>query len=172
MSTKIKLTPESLISELRKHNFGVLGTVSRRGRPQATGVVYCTSAKGNPLALYVMTARETKKVRNIMRNPNVSFVVTIPRTIFTFAPMNCIQFQGNAIILEAQDIEALKSFRSTRMGRMFLGMFEKMSPEETGTVCFVKIIPHSIIHTFGIGISMIDMLRNLGQAQGKVTFTE
>lgn len=158
------------MKELRRRSFGILGTVSRDGRPHATGVAYVASAIGKPLAMYVVTDTGTKKVRNITHNPNVSFVIPIPRTLMTMVPMSCIQFQGKARILAAGDTGAVESLKSTRIGRMMLGTATEANKEDTGgkPVCFIVITPDSVIHTYGIGMSLLQMRRSMGQARGKV----
>jgi uncharacterized protein YhbP (UPF0306 family) len=162
------LPPEEVVAELRKHTFGIIGTVSRDGRPHATGVAYVTSPLGKPLALYVVTDTSTKKVRNILNNPNVSFVVPIPRRLITVAPMSCIQFQGRARLLGTDDVGALETMKSTRMGRMMLGMAKRMINELTGKLCFIMITPDPVIHTYGVGLSLFQMRNSFGRARGKI----
>lgn len=158
------------MKEVRSHNFGILGTVSKDGRPHATGVAYGPSASGKSLALYVVTDTGTKKVRNILRNPYVSFVIPIPRRVFTMAPMNCVQFQGKARVLTANDEGASEALRSTRMGRMMLEMSAGMSKEQTGghDTCIIMIAPDPVIHTYGIGMSLMQMRRHMGEGRGRV----
>jgi len=167
VSGELNVSPEKVVSELRKHIFGIIGTVSKDGRPHATGVSYSTSVSGKSLALYIMTGTGTKKVRNILRNPNVSFVVPIPRMLLTFAPMSCIQFQGKALVLKVDDAGAIESLKSTRMGRMSLDMAEKMNSGTWGELCFIMITPDPVIHTYGVGLSLMQMRSSMGQAQGK-----
>jgi nitroimidazol reductase NimA-like FMN-containing flavoprotein (pyridoxamine 5'-phosphate oxidase superfamily) len=167
---ELRPSSEKVVAELRKHSFGILGTVSKNGRPHATGVAFGASLLGKPLVLYVVTDTGTKKVRNIRRNPNVSFVIPIPRKLLTMAPMSCIQFQGRARILDSNDAEAIESLRSTRIGRMMLEMAGGLSGAETGgkPTCFIMIIPDPIIHTYGVGLSLLQMRSQAGRARAKV----
>ncbi len=153
---------EKIMSELRKHSFGIIGTVSKDGRPHATGVSYSMSILGKPLALYIMSDTGTKKVRNILRDPNVSFVVPIPRPLLTSAPMSCIQFQGKADVLKSDDEGATKSLKSTRIGRMMLNMMQKMNVEKDRELCFIMVTPDSIIYTYGVGMSLLQMRSRMG----------
>jgi nitroimidazol reductase NimA-like FMN-containing flavoprotein (pyridoxamine 5'-phosphate oxidase superfamily) len=134
-------------------------------------VAYCASAAGRALALYVVSDAGTKKVRNIARNPNVSFVIPIPRALLTMAPMSCIQFQGKARILPADDEGATQSLNSTRIGRMMLEMARGMSSVETGEkpIRFIMITPDPVIHTYGVGVSLMQMRRSMGRARGRIT---
>jgi hypothetical protein len=85
-------TVEVILSELRRHSFGVISTVTGGGRSHSTGVMYAMVARGHGLTLYVMSDTRAKKVKNIASNPNISFVVPLQRRFITFAPPGCIQF--------------------------------------------------------------------------------
>jgi hypothetical protein len=58
---------------LRERTFGTLSTLTERGAPHATGVIFAVSARGEPLALYVTTRTTTRKVRNLRAYPEVAF---------------------------------------------------------------------------------------------------
>jgi nitroimidazol reductase NimA-like FMN-containing flavoprotein (pyridoxamine 5'-phosphate oxidase superfamily) len=165
-----ELSLELVLAEMRKRTFGILGTVSKDGRPHATGVAYGVSTPGDPLAIYILSDVGTKKARNIARNPNVSFVIPIPRMLLTMAPMSCIQFQGKARVLPADDSGAVKALSSTRIGRMMLKMARNVNETETGEkpVCFIMVIPDPVVHTYGVGVSLMQMRSHMGQARGKV----
>jgi nitroimidazol reductase NimA-like FMN-containing flavoprotein (pyridoxamine 5'-phosphate oxidase superfamily) len=72
----VKVTFNQVEREFRKMSFGILGTLSRKGQSHSVGVLYGVSPPNKPLALYVMTGRDTRKVRNIANNPNVSFAIS------------------------------------------------------------------------------------------------
>ena len=74
------VTFRTVETEMRRRNYGVLSTVARNGRPHSTSVAYALSARSRPLALYIVRDRRSKKARNIDRNPNVAFVVPVPRS--------------------------------------------------------------------------------------------
>lgn len=73
-------------TEMRRRTFGVLSTESHDGRPHSAGVLYGVSSPERPLALYVKTNRDSKKARNVAHNPNVSFVISLPRRLLSFFP--------------------------------------------------------------------------------------
>ena len=88
------MTFDRVVAALRGRDFGVLSTVTPGGRPHSVGVVYGVSLLGRPFQLCVMTRRSLRKARNVVENPNVSFVVPLTRRLLWFLPPACIQFQG------------------------------------------------------------------------------
>jgi hypothetical protein len=99
-----------------------LGTVTKGGRPHATGVTYGLSPVGRLLQLYVTKRTRNKKVHNIAFNPSVSFVVPLFWRVLTFVPPACIQFQGTAEIVGADDATAIEAFQTTYVLRRILRM--------------------------------------------------
>jgi nitroimidazol reductase NimA-like FMN-containing flavoprotein (pyridoxamine 5'-phosphate oxidase superfamily) len=71
---------------LRQQTFGTLSTLTERGTPHATGVVYAVSARDEALALYVTTRTTTRKVRNIGARHDVAFVVPVPHRLLPLLP--------------------------------------------------------------------------------------
>ncbi|HEX6496505.1 MAG TPA: pyridoxamine 5'-phosphate oxidase family protein [Acidobacteriaceae bacterium] len=61
-----------LLAYMRSQRLGVLGTLAPAGEPQAALVGYAVTPD---LALLFDTLRTTRKYRNIMANPRVSFTV-------------------------------------------------------------------------------------------------
>ena len=62
--------------KIRQKSFGILSTVSEKGFAQSTGVLYGISAESIDFHLYIITGKNYKKTKNIIHNPNVSFVIT------------------------------------------------------------------------------------------------
>jgi len=58
-------------NQLRKKNFGILGTITPEGRPHSVGVVYAVGAQDRSFCLSLITRPVLKKVRNIRNNPDV-----------------------------------------------------------------------------------------------------
>jgi hypothetical protein len=56
------------------------------------------------------------------------------------------------------------------MGRMMLGVSSRI--KENADFRFIKIVPDSTIHTYGVGISLLEMRRHIGTAQAKVTIPQ
>lgn len=155
---------EIVETEVRRRTFGVLSTVSRDHRPHSTGVVYGVSSRKRPFSLYVTTNRDNKKARNITRDPNVSFTIPIPRRFLRFLPPNCVQFQGRAEIVSFEDEDARNGFSRSLVLRKIL----KLEEEHVGSkAVFIRIRPDSTIHTYGMGSSLVGLLRNI-RAQSRV----
>jgi len=151
----LQVSFEVVDRELRRHTFGILGTMNRRGRPHSVGLIYAVSPRGLPLRLYAMTQDRTRKAKNIASNHNVSFVVPCPRRFLGMAPPGCIQFQGIADILPMGNPEATAAFIQTFLLRMLLDKATEIElpTEELGEPCYIRIRPDPVIHTYGVGLS-------------------
>ncbi|MHA2165795.1 MAG: pyridoxamine 5'-phosphate oxidase family protein, partial [Candidatus Hodarchaeales archaeon] len=80
--------------QVRKKTFGVLTTINRDGTPHTTGILYGVSLPSSKFALFCLTSKNYKKVRNIERNPNISFLIPFPHYYIRFAPASIVTFQG------------------------------------------------------------------------------
>lgn len=152
---------------LRRRTFGTLSTLTDRGAPHATGVIYAISARDEPLALYVTTRSTTRKARNIRRRPEVAFVVPVPRLFVPAFPPRAIQFLGTATVVPADDESAVRAFSSSWFLRRSLTA-EQQIVTEGGDLCFIRIRPDGMLFTYGMGMSMLDNLRRPRQAIGRV----
>jgi nitroimidazol reductase NimA-like FMN-containing flavoprotein (pyridoxamine 5'-phosphate oxidase superfamily) len=148
---------EKLVS---RNHYCVLATASRDGRPLSTGVVYCSRG----LDLYIYTDPQSKKARDIARNPNVA--VTIPvwdRKPF-WTPPRSIQFQGIAGILPADDVGANEVYQ-------FKVLFMKVSVTDAKG-CFVHVRPTRRISTYGVGVPRMTMARHPEEAKRSTSVPE
>jgi uncharacterized protein YhbP (UPF0306 family) len=152
---------------LRQQTFGTLSTLTERGAPHATGVVYAVSAREEPLAFYVTTRTTTRKVINIRAHPDVAFVVPVPRRFIPAFPPRAIQFLGTAEVVAADDGGALRAFASTWLLRRILRT-EQRIVTEGGDLCFIRIRPAGKLFTYGMGMSALENLRRPRQAIGRV----
>ena len=160
-----QLSFDSVEREIRDRSFGVLSTISVDHRPHSTGVLYGVSSRDRPFALYVTTNRDNKKARNIGRNPNVSFTIPIPRRLLRFLPPHCVQFQGTAQIISFDDQDARNAFSQSVVLREGLKLEGKhVGPKAT----FIRIRPDQTIHTYGLGLSFLELLRNIRNATSRV----
>jgi len=166
--TPVKVTFNQVERELRKRNFGILGTLSRKGRSHSVGVLYGVSPPNKSLALYVMTGRDTRKARNIANNPNVSFAIPLPRRLLTFIPPNCIQFQGTAEIIPLEDEGGRQAFSATMILREILKYADKIAEVQNEKICFIRIYPDPVIFTYGLGVSWIELREHLENAASRV----
>ena len=144
---------EYLEKQLSNKNFGVLTTVSSKGKPHSVGVVYSIAPLDQPFALYIITRPSLKKARNLCDNPNVSFVVPFPQLLFSFIPPACIQFQGKAQIMPIDDPIATKAFEKSIVLKR-----SKIHSTSLGKSIFVRVVPTSKIFCFGLGARIWDFL--------------
>ena len=146
-------------AQLRKMTFGVLSTISPGGSLQTTGILYGVSPPGSAFRLYLLTDPSYLKVRNILRNPEVSFLVPYPHHFLRFVPASCISFPGTAEILPDDDPEGRSAFQANRILRMNLEEAARM--EE---VVYIKIRPKRRMHCYGVGFGLLELMRNSAEA--------
>lgn len=152
---------------IRSRTFGTIATLTRHGRPHATGVVYAVSPPSQPLTLYVTTRTTTLKVTNIRAHPEVAFVIPVPHRLTPMFPPGAVQFEGTATILGVGDPAALRAFESSWFHRRILAA-EQRIVADGDNMCFIGIRPHPTLFTYGIGMSALDILRRPRQAIGRV----
>ncbi len=151
--------------EIRRHNFGVLGTISADGRPHSTGVLYGVGLRQSVFVLYITTNRRNKKARNIARNSSVSFTIPMMRRVLKFLPPHCVQFQGTGEIIPFDNRDARNAFASSLVLRKTLQLEGKHVGRHA---VFIRISPDPVMYTYGLGLSLIGLLRNIGEASGRV----
>jgi len=155
---------------LRRRTFGTLSTLTERGAPHATGVVYAVSEVGEPLALYVTTRTTTRKVRNLRGRPEVAFVVPVPHRFLPVFPPRAIQFLGTATVVADDDAGANRAFTSWFLRRILAA--ERRIVAEGGDLCFIRIRPNGRLFTYAMGTSVWSNLRQPRGAIGRVTIPE
>jgi hypothetical protein len=163
-----RVTADLVLRELRGHDFAVLSTVDEDGAPDAAGVTYGVSPPDRPLALYVMTRRHLKKARNVARNPRVALVVPLPRRLLRFVPPATIQLRGRAQLLDWTDPEGTAVFRRFWIGRRILAAYERSRRRGETRVCFLRITPEPLVHTYAVGHSAWELRRRLEEAAATV----
>lgn len=135
--------------EIEKHSFLMLATTSPNGRSHAAGVIY-EAVNG---ALYVHTMRSSRKGRNVAANPHVGIV--IPARKVPVGPPFIVQFQATAEVLDMDDPQIVALLEDGKLkGIAGHGALE----EPDG--CFLKITPARRIHSYGIGVSMLGVIRD------------
>ena len=145
--------------QLRKMTFGILSTVNPGGSLQTTGILYGVSPPGARFRLYLLTDQSYLKVRNILKNPEVSFLVPYPHHFLRFVPASCISFPGTAEIVPEDDAEARGAFQTSRILRMNL---EEISSMEEAV--FIKIRPKRRMHCYGVGFGLMELMRDAAGA--------
>ncbi len=159
-----ELTFEMVEDAIRRKNYGVLSTITGNGRPHSAGVLYGVSARTRPFALYIVTDRRSKKARDIMRNPSISFAIPIPRRP-SFLPPNSVQFQGAAEVLPLSDEAAREAFNASRVLRRVLRM-QLAQKEDVST--FLRVQPDPVVFTYGLGMSILRLMKHIEAAATRV----
>lgn len=167
-ATAPRVTFELVLRHLRARNFAILSTADEDGRPHSAGVNYGLSRAGRDFAIYVMTRTHLQKARNIARKPNVSLVVPLTRRFLWFIPPPTIQLRGRAQILDWTDEEGTEVFRSFWMGRQILSAYRESHGHGETRICFLKITPDPVIHTYMIGYSVWELRRRMESGAAKV----
>ena len=120
------------------------------------------------LAIDVMTRRHLEKVRNIAANPRGSLVVPVPRRFLWFLPPATLQLQGRVEIRDGQDAEGTRVFRGFWLGRRILDAYAASRKRGETRICFLKITPDPVIHTYMVGRSIWAVRRRMESGTGSV----
>lgn len=159
--TTARPTAPAIYRALTKRSFATLATTSDRGHPHSAGVLY--AAVGTDL--WVSTMRASRKARNIAHNDRVA--VTVPVRRIPFGPPSSIHFQGRARIIDLDDPE-LRRLASNGSLKSITGHGEL----ELEGGCFLKITPKDRLLTYGLGLSLLQLIRDPLNAGASVTVTE
>lgn len=115
-----------------------------------------------------MTRRRLRKARNVIESPNVAFVVPLTRRLLWFVPPPCVQFQGQAEVLDRDDPGGVETFRSFVTGRRILSMYEELARRGETGVCFLRITPDTTLSTYMVGHSILEVMREMEAATERV----
>jgi hypothetical protein len=142
---------------LRRRSFCTLATASPANRPHVAGVLYAY-AQG---ALYVSTSRDSRKARNVAANGAVFVCVPVRR--LPVGPPSSLQFAATAEILANDDADVRRLADQGAL-KAVTGHGEL----ELDGGCFLRINPGPTIHTYGIGMSLVRLVRDPLNASGSV----
>ncbi len=134
---------------IRSKSFAVVSSVSEAGFPHAAGIVYDSVG----VSLYVHTMRSSRKVRNITTNPRLGVVIPVRR--LPVGPPFTVQFQATAQVLAMDDPEITRLIAEGEL-KNISGHGALEEPDG----CFLRIEPTGRIHTYGIGVSTIGLIRD------------
>lgn len=148
---------DRVVRAIHRRSFCTLATVSERNRPHATGVLY--EAVGT--TLYVNTLRTSRKARNVATNPDVSVCIPIRR--LPVGPPSSVQFQAQASILNNDDPEIARLIADGHL-RSITSHGELDNPDG----CFLRIASTGRINTYGLGMSLHQLLRDPLNAGGSI----
>jgi Pyridoxamine 5'-phosphate oxidase len=143
---------------LARRSFCILASTSARGQSHAAGVIY-EFVDG---ALYVHTMRSSRKARNILANPSVGIVV--PARRLPVGPPFSLQFQATADVLSMDAPQIIELLDSKRL-RAISGHGALSEPDG----CFVRIVPTGLVHSYGIGVSVLGLIKDPLHAGGRST---
>lgn len=153
----LQLSSELVWKTLRQEVFAVLGMVTAHGEARTVGVVYTVHSQ----KVYMVSGKDTWKVRHISQNPHVSLTVPIAKRI-PFLPIKIsaatITFAGLASVCDAESVslEVLKS--------LLRGL--ETNAETLATMCVIEIQPVGDFITYGVGVSLMTM-RHPDKARGR-----
>lgn len=134
---------------LAKQSFCVLATGSAMKVPHSAGVLY-QWVDGR---LFASTATGSVKARNVRESGRAA--VTVPVRRAPMIPPSCVQFQGAARLLDTDDPEIRALVAAGRLKRI-TSHGELDLPDG----CFIEVIPHGRLSTYGIGMSLLTFLRH------------
>ena len=160
MTEPTHYTPEldQIVRAIAKRSFCTLATASSANRPHVAGVLY--QAVGT--TLYVNTSRDSRKARNVADNPHVAVVIPI-RRLPVGGPPSTVQFQGHADVL-AFDHPDIVRLLDARALKKITSHGELDYPDG----CFLRITPVRRITTYGLGMSLLKLIRDPLHAGGSV----
>ncbi len=149
-----------ILAALRKRSFLTLATVSPKGRSHVAGVVYEWVApnSGRDGALWIHLSANSRKARNIAASPHAAVTIpfhTFPLRVVPVGPPNTIHFQCAVELIAMDSAEATALLNAGKL-RSISGHGALDMPD--GVFC--KITPVGWIHSFGIGVRMIDLIRD------------
>ena len=142
---------------IARRSFCTVATVSGRGRPHVAAVLY--AAVGDDI--WLNTLRSSRKGRNIADNPDVHVMVPVRR--LPVGPPSAVHFAATARLLRHDDPEVV-----ALAARGALKAITSHGELELAEGVFVKITPGPVWHTYGLGLSIIDLIRHPLEAGGRV----
>jgi hypothetical protein len=140
-----------------RRSFCTIATTSPTGQSHAAGVLYAAVDD----ILYVSTMRSSRKARNVEANPSVAVCVTVRR--LPVGPPSSVQFQARAEVLAIDDPAVLALAAAGRL-QAVTGHGELELPGG----CFLRVTPNGRLHTYGLGMSLVRLLRDPLAAAGVV----
>jgi hypothetical protein len=144
---------------IAKRSFCTLATASAGNVPHVAGVLYA-EVDG---ALYVSMFEDSIKARNIRHNPRVA--VCIPARKLPFFPPFVVHYQGRADILTPDDADIIRLFEAGALKKIV-----KQEHFEDPHTCFARIAPPARVSTFGLGVPLLQVVREPTSAIRGVDF--
>ncbi|MFW9908884.1 MAG: pyridoxamine 5'-phosphate oxidase family protein [Candidatus Thorarchaeota archaeon] len=135
---------------IRQKTFGILNTINLDNSPHTSGILYGVSKPEDEFCIYLKTSKKFRKVKNIQRNPNVSFIITFPHHFFRFIPAGTITINGQAelVLIDAEEVREI--FSEKRVLKMIVS---DINPDET----FLRIKPKPKVFCYGVGFNILEL---------------
>jgi hypothetical protein len=137
--------------------FAVLAFANAKGQPRTAGICYAVKDR----QIFILTGKDTWKVKHIARNLAVSLTVTLPKQVpflpWVQIPAATVTIQGQAEILGYADIPP-DVFRTLTRGAEM--------PVPVEEIVAIKITPAGEFVTYGINVSLLTM-RKPEEARGR-----
>lgn len=146
--------------KVRSKTFGILTTLNTDNSPHSTGILYSVSPSEQEFVLYFITSLNYKKVRNIVRNPNVSLLIPFPHYWIRYAPSGTITITGKIDLVPITHEEVINTFRNKRVHKLVL----KQALEAKDDYTFLKLCPDKKILCHGVGYNIMSMRK--GHSKG------
>lgn len=143
------ITADRVWRELEKATFAVISHVTPEGKPRSSGVV-CAAVEHR---LYVVTAPESWKARQIASGDEVAVTVPIHRggvmTLVARIPPATISFHAVATVHRA----------GTAAAESVPKKLASLLPRDRRSGCLIELSPRGAFLTYGIGVSLMDMAK-------------
>ena len=160
----LQLSSELVWKSLKQELFAVLGMVTNKGEARTVGVVYTVHDQ----KFYMVSGKDTWKVRHICQNPYVSITVPIAKRIpllfWIKIPAATITFSGVASVHEPECV-------SKEILHSLLRGLDK-DAMTTASLSVLEVQPVGDFLTYGVGIPLMTMRypdRARGRAPADVT---
>ena len=145
----VDVSVEDVLKAVAKRSFATLATTSPAGFPHVAGVLYDTVGS----TFYVSTILDSRKARNVAENPRVALCIPVRR--LPVGPPSSVQLQATAELLPLDDprIQALVA----------AGELEGVTGHgelELPGGCFIQITPNGRLNTYGLGMSIRQLLKD------------
>ena len=156
--SKSLLAASEALRLIDKRSYAVIATTSEAGNSHSAGVLYARSGD----QLYFSTMKSSRKARNVAANSSIG--VTIPvRRVPVGGPPSAIMFQAQAEVIDLDDAELRRLAEAGEL-KAITGHGELELPGG----CFVKITLPRRLHTYGLGMSLLSLIRDPLNAAGVV----
>lgn len=149
---------ERIMRTLAKRSYCTLATVSAAGRPHVAGVLY----ELVDTTLWINTTASSRKARNVAHCRHVGVVVPV-RRVPAGGPPSAVQFQAEAGIVAVDDPDVVGLLGERRLASI-TGHGELDLPGS----CFIRVELPRRLHTYGLGMSLISLIRHPLEAAGVV----